>query len=603
MSKLRLPTEHEVWHYAVQVPVATKDYGIVPISPWGTQRALLHQILTGLQADIHQFIVLKSRQVGASTFLLILTLFWMHRYPGLQGLTVTDSEENKQYFRDVFLAMVEDLALREAPGPVVEESPPDAGRALRARNQVQIAWQNGSRLLLQTAGKRTWSRLGVGRGLSFMHGTEIGLWTQGMRALTYLRSAFSEINPAALYVFEGTARGKNWYYDLWTSAMKAKTIQPIFLGWWLREDNRIARFARGGPKGTPNKLFTAYASGTLTAKEREWDHLLRKREKVSLTMEQWAWRRWYVAEKAGGSARLADQEMPTVWEDAFSASQERPFLDEVTEQRLKVSVTEPETQWVYKWGGNMEDTRPEPAGTRDPMLRVWAPPDNRPVVVAAVPGRSMIPDDPSWVVSVWAAELEQDRFEQVAEFHSELNLGLQPFAWVCLHLAGAYGAQHRNFILEVSGLGMGVLAEIKRLVNTGWGTTRAPGFRDMLGSIRHYVYRRPNTMVTMGALQWKSKPETHGMILQRLRDQLQRGSTVVRSKALADEVARLEGRGDTYDPTGVLPRGHRAGAAALAVESYAAQLFPMLKKHRAGQTPTTVGGRAVQEFFASLGRR
>jgi hypothetical protein len=296
--------------------------------------------------------------------------------------------------------------------------------------------------------------------------------------------------------------------------------------------------------------------------------------------------------------------MPVVWEDAFAASQERPFLDSVTQERIERSTCDPAAQYRYDWGATMETTRPEPAGTREPMLRVWTPPDTRPVVVAAVPGHSAMPADPSWVVSVWAAALDEDKLEQVAEFHTEVNLGLQPFAWVALHLAGAYGANHKTFILEIGGLGAGVLTEVQRVVRTGYGTTRTPGFLDVLGSIRHYVWRRPDSFASSGAYQWKSNAETQATVLQRFRDQIQRGVALVRSAPMAEELARLEGRGDGFDPTGDLPRGHRAMAGALAVESYISQLYPTLKRYRQRGLPaSTVHGRTLQEFFGTLGKR
>lgn len=597
MGKIRLPTEQEVWAFALQVPIATKDFGVAPIQGWGTQRHLVQEILAGKARGVNQFVVVKARQVGASTILLLLTLYWMWRFPGLQGLTVTDGDENKQYFRDLFLSMVEELALRQESGaaPNFEESATEQQK-LRSRNQVQITWHNQSRLLLQTAGKRTWSRLGVGRGLSFLHGTEIGLWHKGMQALTYLRSAFSEINPAALYVLEGTARGKNWYYDLWLSAMSAQTIHAIFLSWWMREDQRIRK--------TQKKLYAQYGEPSLTAKEREWDKLVRRRHKVTISPEQWAWRRWYVAEKAGGNHRLADQEQPTVWEDAFSASQERPFLDQVTQSRLKALVEAPTAAYTYAWGAHLEDTHPVPAGPNvEPMLLVWERPDFRPVVVSAVPAYSIL-DDPAWVISVWSAALDRERLEQVAEFATDLSLGLQPFAWIALHLAGAYGAEHRTFMLEVNGLGMGVLAEIRRLVNLGWGTSRRAAFTDFLGGLRHYVWRRPDAIGAMGALQWKSTPETQGRLLHQFRDQIQRGLVEPHSPALVEELSRMEGKGESFDPAGDTPRGHRVYAAAMALEAYITTIFPLLKRYRGvGEMPTSVAQRTVQEFVASLGGR
>jgi len=602
VSLIRLPSEQDLWRFSLQVPIATKDFGVRPITPWGTQRVALRTILAGKEKGINQFLFVKARQVGLSTFMLILTLLWMQRFAGLQGVTITDSAENKEYFRDLFMGMMDELVRRHdeagedtGPAATIEEKPLDPSKT-RARNQVQIVWNNMSRLLLQTCGRQTWTRLGVGRGLSFTHGTEVPLWPHGGKAVTYLRSAWSEVNPASLYVLEGTARGKNWFYDLWLSAQKAKTMKAVFISWWLREDNRI--------RPRQKKLWQAYGNPGLTPKEREWDQLLRKRDRVVLDVEQWAWRRWYVAEKAAGSQRLADQEMPTVWEDAFSASMERPFLDRLTQERIDLSLCEPAAAYCYEWGNTMETTHPSPAGLKDPMLRVWTPPDTRPVVVSAVPAHSAMPDDPSWVVSVWSAALDEDKLEQSAEFHTESNIGLQAFAWVTLHLAGAYGAQHKTLILEVSGLGAGVLTEIQRLVRQGYGTTRTPGFLDVLGSVRHYIWRRPDSLTARGAYQWKSNAETQATVLQRFRDQIQRGAATVRSEYLAEELTRLEGAGDGFVPTGELPRGHRAQAGALAVESYVAQLYPTLKRYRErGQPATTVQGRTIQEFFGTLGRR
>lgn len=324
---------------------------------------------------------------------------------------------------------------------------------------------------------------------------------------------------------------------------------------------------------------------------------------MTLTIEQWAWRRWYVAEKAGGSHRLADQEMPTVWEDAFSASQERPFLDHVTQQRLKNLADEPKATYVYEWGTHLEDIHPVPAGPQtEPMLAVWETPDYRPVVVAAVPAYAIVEEDPAWVVSVWAASPDREQLEQVAEYASDLNVGLQPFAWIALHLAGAYGAEHRTFVLEVGGLGMGVLAEIRRLVTLGWGSSRRAALNDFLGSVRHYVWRRPDTMGAMGALQWKSTPENEGRLLHQLRDQIQRGVVQPHSPAMIEELSRLEGHGESYDPAGETPRGHRVYAAALALEAYVTTIFPLLRRYRGiGTAPSSVGQRSVQEFMASLG--
>ena len=44
-----LPSEQEFWDWASQVPVASRDKAYGPITPWGTQRRLIHEIFEGLQ--------------------------------------------------------------------------------------------------------------------------------------------------------------------------------------------------------------------------------------------------------------------------------------------------------------------------------------------------------------------------------------------------------------------------------------------------------------------------------------------------------------------------------------------------------------------------
>src|SRR5262249_13233533 len=140
MGRVHIPSESEIHAWMARVPIATKDYGVAPIHPWGTQRYLIQRILKGIDKGIHQYLVVKCRQAGVSTYVMLLTLLWMSRFPGLQGLTVTDSQENKEYFRDLFLSMVETLGTQEGAngdGPMLTDPTNDPAK-LRTRNLVQI---------------------------------------------------------------------------------------------------------------------------------------------------------------------------------------------------------------------------------------------------------------------------------------------------------------------------------------------------------------------------------------------------------------------------------------------------------------------------------
>src|SRR5206468_5257585 len=118
---------------------------------------------------------------------------------------VADSDELRDYCRENLTTIC-----GAAPEPV----------HATLDNRRVLTLDNASRLMFQTAGPRSGKKLGIGRGVSFIHGTEVPLW--GLpRAMTYLRTRFSDAHPQRLAVFEGTSRGRNFWFDLWHDAAGA----------------------------------------------------------------------------------------------------------------------------------------------------------------------------------------------------------------------------------------------------------------------------------------------------------------------------------------------------------------------------------------------
>lgn len=573
-AEARLPTEADFWEFVATVPLASRDTGFGVIEPWGTQRVLIREIFEGLQRGIRQFLVLKAGQVGASSILLLLTQFWYRHSPGLQGVMVADSDELREFFRDQFGLTAKHTAGFEEP---------------RMNNKNQIAWENGSRLLFQTSGIRTGNRLGVGRGVAYVWGSEVGLW-QNPASLTYLRTRFSDKHPHRLAVYEGTARGKNWWFDLWTEAEEATEIHRIFLAWWLREDYRVEK---------DSAIFKQYWDGRFTMKERQWAYELTRRYKVTLDPEQWAWRRWYLHEKAGGDHRLADQEMPTLPADAFDATGES-FLGHELIKRIQRSIKhagKPKS-YRYEFGSYLEESVVNPTTQAMGELFVWEEPvAHEAYVISAVPAHSATPDCHMSVVSVWKAS--RDHLEQVAEFASD-RVGLQTFSWVCVHLLSVYQVPRRSFILEVAGTGGAILQELKRLQHSGWGTHRHGAIRQIVGPIQHYLWRRPDSATGTIALQWKSDGNMQTWVIRRLKDQLETGAVKLRSTEALVECERMRQVGAEFVSDSRTAQEHRMMAAALAVESWASQLRPLFRKVQGPMASQTVMGRLVSGFFNQL---
>jgi hypothetical protein len=149
---------------------------------------------------------------------------------------------------------------------------------------------------------------------------------------------------------------------------------------------------------------------------------------------------------------------------------------------------------------------------------------------------------------------------------------------------------------------MGVLQEMKRLRDSGWGMKAYPKSRQIVGPIQHYLYRRPDSMGGSVALQWKSDGTVQGWLIRRLKDQLQSGAVRLRSPATLAECERMRTVEDRFESDGRVCEEHRLMAAALAVESWSAQIRPLFKRLQGPvQTSKTVIGRLCENFFQQIG--
>jgi hypothetical protein len=169
---------------------------------------------------------------------------------------------------------------------------------------------------------------------------------------------------------------------------------------------------------------------------------------------------------------------------------------------------------------------------------------------------------------------------------------------VIAHLAGSYRA--RAIIVDIQGLGEGLLKELRQLRDWGWGTSRLAPLTDVLGAVAHYIWRRPDTLTAGGVLQWKSSPQLSSWLFGRLRDAVERGQLVVRSRELGEELDRLRLEQDQVLPEGIRPVGHRVAAAALALESYSTQIAPWLRHRQEPETIKSAADRLLHTFFSDL---
>ncbi len=588
--------------FCKNVTITSKEGGVIPLTWWGTQRYYINEIRRGLADGIHEFAHLKGRQEGITTIGVTLDVYWLNLFPGTQGEMVFDTDENRVYFRDVI-------------GEVIESIPRNLRRPVKASNRAGLVFAGPksnpaavSRLLFQVCGKQAGATLGTGRGLNYFHGTEVGGWSGSdvQSAIDNLRAALAETYRWRLYNYEGTPRGYNHWHDLWQDFARSRFRRAVFIGWWRHEGRQF-------PKGTLQ--YAAYGEPHLSEEERYWTGRVKADYGVEITREQLAWWRYTSSEVIKSEAALYEAH-PPIPELAWQATGSQ-FISPLTMARLEARVrlpgNEPVAFYAYSFGKDFEDTEVHEVAPEMASLVLWEQPKPGAVyVLGADPAYGSSGNADRFCASIWRQI--GGGMIQVGEYLTPRGT-MHQFAWVLAHLCGAFGkdaAAPTVLVLEVNGPGGGVIQELQRMVGYGWGMrAHQSDFRDVLANIRHYLYRRPDSLGgTTNTLHFKSTGDHKERLMNDLRDAVERQWLGVRSLTLAEELRGLRQNRTSIEAHG---RAHddAAIAAALAVQGYLQYLVPELGLEEPGtpgaavreeQVPTVLS-ETLKGFLATLGRR
>lgn len=506
-----------------QLKIGSKELGLVPLKWIGSQRYVMNEIADGLKNDVHSFVVLKGRQMGISTVTLALDLYWLFKYPGLQGAVVTDTDDNRELFRSHLTQYMDSLPQRFKP---------DAS----SHNRTQLILGNNSRLQYMVAGTKKQGGLGRAKSANYMHATECSSWGDE-EGFASLMNTLAQTHPNRLYIYESTARGYNMFYEAWEVARKSKTQKAIFAGWWLNEFYRA-------PKDSVN--YRTYWDGTPTSDERVWIKDVHERYRHSITSEQIAWWRWYVTEQMKGDEQMALQEMPPTEEYAFQLSGSRYFSSERVNMAYQEAIKHERLFFRYKFGINFEDT--EFIQTNEDMaeVSVWAWPDPKGVYAFGA--------DPAYGSSEWADEFAgcilrcyADKVEQVLEIGTT-DWTEQQFAWAIAHLAGFYkGAKGCMLALEMQGPGGAVFNELnnlKRMVGMMKQGDPRKGALDVVGGIRDYLWRKQDSMNAGYAYQWQTNSKEKVRMFSTLRSYFERDMIILNSPECVQQFRNIHRTGD-----------------------------------------------------------
>ena len=519
-----------------------------PITLYRAQEMFLSEMAEGIREGTRHYVILKARQLGMSTVMLVLDLFWLYMNPGLQGAMIADTADNRENFR-------------KQMGDIIETLPRGWRIPIVAHNRNELRLANGSVLQYMSAGKGRNSGLGRSRALNFVHATEISSWGD-QKGIDSLMAALAQENPNRLYIFESTALGFNVFHDMWNEAKESHPTQKaIFIGWWAKD---IYRFAEGTPEY--ERWWGVYPK--LTEAEAETANMVKEAYDWTITSEQWAWYR----EKADKRSRESlQEEFPSTEEEAFVASGHSFFNKEKLNADLMfIHHNRPTFRGMnYKLGDNFLSMGVEEATDIDGLdLRVWEPPKKNGVYVIGVdPAYGRSADADRSVISVWRCF--SDKVIQVAEYATEKPETRQ-VAWVMCHLASEYRDCIIN--LEINGPGGQVMQELTSLKqHLAWGhlkdTAQALKTEDCLDGAKWFLWHRPDSMGKGYAYNWSTTFNNKVLLFNKYRDCYSTEQAIVRSLHLLEEMLTLKQDGDHIAASG---RNHddRVFAAGLAVYAW-----------------------------------
>ena len=561
-----MPTLREgIYNLLSAVRIDTKEEGRTHVEPWPSQRMIIDMVCDGLENDVHEFVILKSRQVAATTVCSVIELFWALANPGTQGAIIADRTDNLERLRRIFASLLETLP-REWRGQ---------DHQIIQNNRNGLAFANRSVIDLLAAASNP--DLGASRALNMCHMTECGQW-KSAGGVESLKASLARQNPNRLYMWESIANGLNWWEKMWRRAKVDPHMRACFLGFWSNPVYSIPR---------DDADFQTYMGSdergrfAFTADEIKRSQYVFQNYRVTVRPEQIAWWRresQFTAEEA------MLRHYPWTETEAFISSGSAFFPARRTlEIAQQLGDGMPYQGYKYLFEEDFLESRIEQTtNPDDAQLKVWEPPDPKGIYAIGIDpsggGGGEADDHCIEVFRCYA-----DRFVQVAEFCTNKPFSYQ-LAWVLCHLCGAYrdfGVTPPVANLEVTGIGYAVMSEVRNLRLLAERGFLQPASSDdrileMIGTVRWFLWKRPDTMSGMGNVtNFKTNADNKEMIFSEFRDSVREKEPRnivldVRSSMLLEEMQAI------VDDDGYLAAGpdtgmgdNRVMAACLAHHAWA----------------------------------
>lgn len=552
------------YDYLGHCRIKSKESGWIILGQnlYGAQTIVIDKIFDGLANDIHDFKVLKSRQLGVSTIIRALMTFWAGVFE-VTGVLCFDTSTHLAEAREEMVDMLDQFPTSfEFPKKVKDN-----------RNYIILA--NKSRINLVSAGvseSKSSKTLGVGSAVSLAHRSELCNYGN-VTGMETMRHSYARKNPNRLFIDESTAKGFNLWYDIWVEAKKDPHCKTIFCGWWSHPDQKISRddpdFKRFGvqplsdeEKDKIKKVYAQYGH-TITAEQVAW---IRREMNPTADTDGDA-----DPDFSGDVSRLEQQ--PWTEEDAFQMTGSVFFDPSKLTEQMNANVNRKYKTYAYVAGIEFSDFRVRSAkNAKDVELKVWEEPveDSIYVVAADVAfGRSEFNDRSA----VEVLRCYADGVDQVAEYAWPL-INAKQLAWVIASLEGWYAGEKSEVyrIVDINGPGEATWIELQalkhQLQNGYFGTDLSDrGLQNIQRNVRNYIYTRADSMTPGRALMFKAQQQLKVSVMERLRDFTDNGMLRLRSQDAIEEMRSVTREGDRIEAQGHR-KDDRVYALAMAVRCW-----------------------------------
>jgi hypothetical protein len=319
MSVLRELVDDYRLYFKSCLKIRNKDAQIVPFETNEAQDRLLKIIEDWKASEPDEskrptlyIIILKARQLGFSTATEGVFFHDLNFGFNKVAMIVSFDEDSAVTINDM-----SDRFYKYLPQPIKPKRRPSRGKGIlfenpRFNDALPISKENDpglqNKFLVETA-----KNLNAGSSytINYLHISELAKWDKPEETMTSIMQSVPDFG--AIVIVESTAKGMNYFQELWDNAERGNNnFVPLFVAWFENPRYRAK-----------------YTGFELTEYEKQI------KEIYALDDDQLQWRRNTIKDKLNGDEQLFKQEYPCCPEESFLTTGTPVFNNEVVIQRIR----------------------------------------------------------------------------------------------------------------------------------------------------------------------------------------------------------------------------------------------------------------------------